>query len=398
MGSRAALLEAKLRASPTVPVFLSLAVGGVLPLHPQHAYLPSTGRLLRSTAPYCAVVMALVLYSTMSVLLLHLPSVVQARVLMLLYTRLKCVNAVLTITPILFIPKMWVGMRGLAARVVDFCNYEITHEALTGRRLDWSWHFRRNQAVLAVLYALLVAVFVSGKIVEPERPCHVPSYVCSMHFQSNLSLWYISWISQIRFAAEDILKYLQESKEHPCTTVRRSRRLWVDLREILEENRTLKNLIFLIHGYLFFVVTLSLYQVLHYGRQGETTAALAQSVINLAMFFQIFVFCNETHKCTATMNKTFTTALDRFSLKVEDEETRKAINLFYLSIAANPAKASLAGFAKCDRPLLSSVVASTVTYLVVLVQFQTMERERYFKLIKVSYINSSEPLIIYLCL
>ncbi|KAJ1531563.1 hypothetical protein ONE63_000236 [Megalurothrips usitatus] len=55
-------------------------------------------------------------------------------------------------------------------------------------------------------------------------------------------------------------------------------------------------------------------------------------------------------------------------------ESRQALNLFFYSITTKPFRVSLGGFTSSGRPLISTVVSGMVTFLVILVQFQSVVR------------------------
>ncbi|XP_052126813.1 uncharacterized protein LOC113218211 isoform X2 [Frankliniella occidentalis] len=57
-------------------------------------------------------------------------------------------------------------------------------------------------------------------------------------------------------------------------------------------------------------------------------------------------------------------------LCTDDTRLAQTVSLFYHSMAAYPATLTLGGFTKIGRPLFTSVLSATVTYIVIMLQFQ----------------------------
>ncbi|KAK3907992.1 Gustatory receptor for sugar taste 43a [Frankliniella fusca] len=75
------------------------------------------------------------------------------------------------------------------------------------------------------------------------------------------------------------------------------------------------------------------------------------------------------------MFRPFVDVLDKLSIDMDDARLVQSVSLFYHTICAYPATLTVSGFTSMGRPLLTSVLSATVTYIVILVQFQQDEAQ-----------------------
>lgn len=370
---RTLVLE-KLGNSALVPIFVSMAIYGLVPIRLKKPFVPGGG-WISSTKVYCIAMMGYVLFTTgqMSSGLLHHSLNAKS-----LTAKLHFSNAIVALLPISFIPLLWVECCTFFDKAMKCCKYEVLHLELTKIELHWKGLYRRNVIFVVFFHALVAVVLQSGLCFRlPWRMCL--TYAVSVLFQLHVSLWFSTWLSQIRAASDSLLVYIEKGVDESCsltltTRLRNGRRLWVELREMLEGKAILRAMVALIQVFLYWVVVLSLYQTLHYGNKRDTKNTAQQATICFAVFVQLYYLCDASHKCTCLMNDRFIASLDRLSLTVGDMESRQALNLFFYSITTKPFRVSLGGFTSSGRPLISTVVSGMVTFLVILVQFQSVVR------------------------
>ncbi|KAE8736870.1 Gustatory receptor 13, partial [Frankliniella occidentalis] len=100
-------------------------------------------------------------------------------------------------------------------------------------------------------------------------------------------------------------------------------------------------------------------------------SAASQVLCMLALTSEQFRMIDLAHGAVTTMHGPVIAALDRLSINAPDEHFHRAVLLFYMSVSSRPANLSLSGFANIDRPLFTSIVSLTVTYLIIIMQFRT---------------------------
>ncbi|XP_052132466.1 gustatory and odorant receptor 22-like [Frankliniella occidentalis] len=100
-------------------------------------------------------------------------------------------------------------------------------------------------------------------------------------------------------------------------------------------------------------------------------SASTQVIWMFVLSFQAYRMSDLAHGAVSAMHGPVTAALDRLSMDARDEHFHRAVLLFYMSVSSRPAHLSLSGFANIDRPLFTSIVSLTVTYLIILMQFRT---------------------------
>ncbi|XP_034240367.1 gustatory and odorant receptor 24-like isoform X2 [Thrips palmi] len=369
----AEFIRRKLEVCPFRPIFVSLALCGQVPIQLAPPYFPSKS-LFGSTLLYCIGVNAVVITCTVRLLYQVIPLIFGSDPVINLNEKLQLLHSLLAAAPIVLVPFVWILCSDYEEKVIHFSKYQIEHEALMGRELDNSRVNKRNRKITFMIYVGNV-VLLGSMTYYGNIPLHfLPTYFASSIVCYNATLWYTTWLVILRQGAAQILHHLKTPlKGQSASHVQHVRKLWIRLRENLEGCSTLRLLIFSILSIMFLVLTLSLYQVIQFRCKAHYDKAISQGVVCCAMLGHIFFLCNESHRCMVELNDAFIRGLDQIAMTATGEETSKAIQLFYLSITAKPAKASLSGFMNCNRPLMTTIVSSIVTYLVVLVQFNTSE-------------------------
>ncbi|XP_034239704.1 uncharacterized protein LOC117644391 [Thrips palmi] len=151
--------------------------------------------------------------------------------------------------------------------------------------------------------------------------------------------------------------------------IRDGHRLWVALRTLYNHTEyCFLDVFLLLH--LFLSLLLATYMLLVFVASGVLYSAAIEMLMVATALLQLGLITNGAHYGTEQMCGPVVDALDKLSIVTDDPQLFQTVMLFYQSVVAFPAAVSLSGFTSVGRPLFTSVISATVTYMVILIQFQ----------------------------
>ncbi|XP_060518960.1 gustatory and odorant receptor 24 isoform X2 [Cylas formicarius] len=122
--------------------------------------------------------------------------------------------------------------------------------------------------------------------------------------------------------------------------------------------------------YLFFVVTLTIYGLLSQIQSGMGTKDIGLTITASSAVMMLYFICDEAHYASACVRTNFQKKILLVELSWMDDDSQQEINMFLRATEMNPTDMCLCGFIDVNRNLFKSLLATMVTYLVVLLQFQ----------------------------
>ncbi|XP_017774851.1 PREDICTED: gustatory and odorant receptor 24 [Nicrophorus vespilloides] len=122
--------------------------------------------------------------------------------------------------------------------------------------------------------------------------------------------------------------------------------------------------------YLFLIITLTIYGLLSTLQDGFGIKDVGLTVTAIFSIALLYFICDEAHYASNCVRVNFQKKLLLVKLSWMNEDAQQEINMFLRATEMNPTNMSLGGFFDVNRNLFKSLLATMVTYLVVLLQFQ----------------------------
>ncbi|XP_066155927.1 gustatory and odorant receptor 24-like [Euwallacea fornicatus] len=122
--------------------------------------------------------------------------------------------------------------------------------------------------------------------------------------------------------------------------------------------------------YLFFVITLTVYGLLSQIQEGMGYKDIGLAITGISAVVMLYFICDEAHYASSCVRTYFQKKILLVELSFLSEDAQQEINMFLRATEMNPTDMCLCGFFDVNRNLFKSLLATMVTYLVVLLQFQ----------------------------
>uniref|UniRef100_A0A182PC41 Gustatory receptor n=1 Tax=Anopheles epiroticus TaxID=199890 RepID=A0A182PC41_9DIPT len=352
------------------PIYLVLRAIGVFP----YTRLPSgeTAFILASPSMTYCVVFFLLLTVYIAFILLNRIEIVrtlEGRFEESVIAYLFIVN----ILPLLIIPLMWFESRKVVSVVNGWVDFETVYRKTSGRALELRLR-TKAQAVailLPILCSLSVAIthvtMVDFKLLQVIPYCILDSITYMMG-----GYWYLA-CETLSITAKILAEDFQRALRHvgPAAKVSEYRSLWLRLSKLARDTgfSTCYTFTF-ICLYLFFIITLSIYGLMSQISDGFGIKDIGLAVTAFCSVGLLFYICDEAHYASFNVRTNFQKKLLMVELSWMNTDAQTEINMFLRATEMNPSSINLGGFFDVNRTLFKSLLATMVTYLVVLLQFQ----------------------------
>nr|XP_023022354.1 gustatory and odorant receptor 24 [Leptinotarsa decemlineata] len=122
--------------------------------------------------------------------------------------------------------------------------------------------------------------------------------------------------------------------------------------------------------YLFLIITLTIYGLMSQMQEGLGIKDVGLTITAVFATATLFFICDEAHYGSNCVKVQFQKRLLLVELNWMNDDAQQEINMFLRATEMNPTDMSLGGFFDVNRNLFKSLIATMVTYLVVLLQFQ----------------------------
>ncbi|KXJ74510.1 hypothetical protein RP20_CCG013518 [Aedes albopictus] len=354
----------------TKPIYNVLRMLGVFPFS-----RPSPGVTLFACASpamaYCGVffmtLMSYVIYIT--ILRIDIVRTLEGRFEEAVIAYLFIVN----ILPVLIIPLMWYETRKVSSLLNQWVDFEAIYRKTAGRELELS--FRTKALLIAILLPILscLAVIITHVTMVEFQLIHVIPY-CILDTLTYMmgGYWYMTCES-LSITANILAEDFQRALRHvgPAVMVSEYRSLWLRLSKLAREtgSSTCYTFTFLCL-YLFFIITLSIYGLMSQISEGFGIKDIGLAVTAFCSVGLLFFICDEAHYASFNVRTKFQKKLLMAELSWMNSDAQTEISMFLRATEMNPSSINLGGFFDVNRNLFKSLLATMVTYLVVLLQFQ----------------------------
>ncbi|KAF2881665.1 hypothetical protein ILUMI_24522 [Ignelater luminosus] len=122
--------------------------------------------------------------------------------------------------------------------------------------------------------------------------------------------------------------------------------------------------------YLFLIITLTVYGLLSQIQEGLGIKDVGLTITAVLAIILLYFICDEAHYASNCVKVLFQKKLLLVELSWMNEDAQQEIQMFLRATEMSETNISLGGFFDVNRGLFKSLLATMVTYLVVLLQFQ----------------------------
>uniref|UniRef100_A0A182N5Z3 Gustatory receptor n=1 Tax=Anopheles dirus TaxID=7168 RepID=A0A182N5Z3_9DIPT len=353
------------------PIYMVLRALGVFP-YTRHAATGETVFALASPAmAYCALFFLLITVYIAFILMnrIEIVRTLEGRFEESVIAYLFIVN----ILPMLIIPLMWYETRKVAGVVNGWTDFETVYRETSGRALELN--LRTKAQLIAVLLPILCSVSVAithVTMVDFKLLQVIPYCVLDTITYMMGGYWYMT-CETLSTTAKILAEDFQRALRHvgPAAKVSEYRSLWLRLSKLARETgfSTCYTFTF-ICLYLFFIITLSIYGLMSQISDGFGVKDIGLAVTAFCSVGLLFYICDEAHYASFNVRTNFQKKLLMVELSWMNTDAQTEINMFLRATEMNPSSINLGGFFDVNRTLFKSLLATMVTYLVVLLQFQ----------------------------
>ncbi|XP_044267011.1 gustatory and odorant receptor 24 [Tribolium madens] len=275
--------------------------------------------------------------------------------------------------PIIMNPLVLYEARKLANVVSDWVNFERIYYKLTKKKL--SVFFGNKPVILTVVLPLLACgvmvvthiTMAHFKIIQVVPFCYIN---CLIYLIGGF--WFMQ-CDVVGKVATQLAEDFQMALKHigPSSQVADYRSLWMLLSKLIRDvgNASGYTVTFLCL-YLFLIITLTIYGLLSQLQAGFSTKDIGLTINAALAIFILYFICDEAHYASNCVRVLFQKKLLLVELSWMNDEAQQEINMFLKATEMSPTDISLVGFFDVNRNLFKSLLATMVTYLVVLLQFQ----------------------------
>ncbi|XP_062554374.1 gustatory and odorant receptor 24 [Armigeres subalbatus] len=280
---------------------------------------------------------------------------------------------IINILPVMIIPLMWYETRKVSSLLNQWEDFEAIYRRTAGRELELS--FKSKALLIAILLptvSCLAVIITHVTMVEFQLLQVIPYCILDTLTYMMGGYWYMA-CETLSITANILAEDFQRALRHvgPAAMVSEYRSLWLRLSKLARGtgSSTCYTFTFLC-VYLFFIITLSIYGLMSQISEGFGIKDIGLAVTAFCSVALLFFICDEAHHASFNVRTNFQKKLLMAELSWMNSDAQTEINMFLRATEMNPSNINLGGFFDVNRTLFKSLLATMVTYLVVLLQFQ----------------------------
>ncbi|XP_045517392.1 gustatory and odorant receptor 24 [Pieris brassicae] len=275
--------------------------------------------------------------------------------------------------PMLAIPIMWYETRKIAEILNGWLAFEMAYKTLSGRILPIKLY--KKALAIAVIIPILstTSVIITHVTMVHFKMMQMLPYIFLEILTYILGGYWYLLCESLSVCANILAEDFQKALRHigPAGKVAEYRALWLRLSKLARDTGIANCYTFtFVNLYLFLIITLSIYGLLSQISEGFGTKDIGLALTACCSIFLLFFICDEAHYASQNVRTNFQKKLLMVELSWMNTDAQTEVNMFLRATEMNPSQISLGGFFDVNRNLFKSLLATMVTYLVVLLQFQ----------------------------
>ncbi|OWR54195.1 gustatory receptor 24 [Danaus plexippus plexippus] len=275
--------------------------------------------------------------------------------------------------PMMVVPIIWYETRKIANILNGWVDFEVCYKKLSSRVLPIKMY--KKALTMAVVIPILStsSVIITHVTMVDFKVMQILPYVFLEILTYLLGGYWYLLCETLSFCAGILAEDFHQALRHvgPAGKVAEYRALWLRLSKLAQDTGLANCYTFtFVNLYLFLIITLSIYGLLSQISEGFGIKDIGLFVTACCSIFLLFFICDEAHYASLNVRTNFQKKLLMVELSWMNTDAQTEVNMFLRATEMNPSQISLGGFFDVNRNLFKSLLATMVTYLVVLLQFQ----------------------------
>ncbi|KAL0868478.1 hypothetical protein ABMA27_007961 [Loxostege sticticalis] len=275
--------------------------------------------------------------------------------------------------PMVVVPIMWYETRKIAEVLNEWANFESAYKQLSGRALPVSLYKKALAIAIVIPVLSLTSVVITHITMVHFKPMQLIPYVFLEILTYILGGYWYLLCEMLSVCANVLAEDFHQALRNigPAKKVSDYRALWLRLSKIARNTGIANCYTFtFVNLYLFLIITLSIYGLLSQISEGFGIKDIGLALTACCSILLLFFICDEAHYASHNVRTNFQKKLLMVELSWMNTDAQTEVNMFLRATEMNPSQISLGGFFDVNRTLFKSLMATMVTYLVVLLQFQ----------------------------
>ncbi|XP_013185991.2 gustatory and odorant receptor 24 [Amyelois transitella] len=275
--------------------------------------------------------------------------------------------------PMIAVPILWYETRKIADVLNSWVDFELMYRQMSGRPLPIKLY--RKALAIAIIIPILstASVIITHVTMAHFKIMQIIPYIFLEILTYILGGYWYLLCETLSVSANILAEDFQQALRHigPAGKVAEYRALWLRLSKIARDTGIANCYTFtFVNLFLFLIITLSIYGLLSQISEGFGIKDIGLAVTAMCSIFLLFFICDEAHYASHNVRTIFQKKLLMVELSWMNADAQTEVNMFLRATEMNPSEISLGGFFDVNRTLFKSLMATMVTYLVVLLQFQ----------------------------
>uniref|UniRef100_A0A336LIB2 Gustatory receptor n=1 Tax=Culicoides sonorensis TaxID=179676 RepID=A0A336LIB2_CULSO len=280
---------------------------------------------------------------------------------------------IVNILPVIIIPLMWYECHKVANVLNSWTEFEKLYYKVTQTPLALT--LKRKALMISIILPILssVSVIVTHVTMVDFRLDQVIPYCFLDTMTYMMGAYWFLCCETLSQSAHLLANDFQKALRHigPAKMISDYRALWLRLSKLARDTGFSVCYTFtFITLYLFVIITLTIYGLMSQISNGFGVKDIGLVVTAMCSICLLFFICDEAHYASHSICTNFQKKLLIVELSWMNTDAQTEINMFLRATEMNPSRINLGGFFDVNRNLFKSLLATMVTYLVVLLQFQ----------------------------
>ncbi|XP_026474908.1 LOW QUALITY PROTEIN: gustatory and odorant receptor 24-like, partial [Ctenocephalides felis] len=276
--------------------------------------------------------------------------------------------------PLILVPMMWLETRKIAQVLNGWSDFELCYQRVSGKVLPIKMHSKSLFISILIPIMSTMSVVVTHVTMVEFHVFQVIPYCFLDTLTYMLGAYWYLMCGVIGETATEVAEDFQVALRHigPAALVADYRGLWLRLSRMTRDTGLATCYTFtFINLYLFLIITLSIYGLMSKINDGFGTKDIGLALTACcSVCLPLFFICDEAHYASSNVQTNFQKKLLMVNLSWMNIAGQTEVHQFLRATEMNPSNISLGGFFYVNRNLFKSLLATMVTYLVVLLQFQ----------------------------
>ncbi|KDR21833.1 hypothetical protein L798_03480 [Zootermopsis nevadensis] len=270
---------------------------------------------------------------------------------------------------------MWLDCHKFVTYMDEWIRFQVLFLRVTGDDLSLSL---KRQCFVYSLYVSFMTVVALGLNIHEQ---YFPLWRMPIFYIMLLQLNLLSTFRGVTFSALKITSCTLARRFKRCMTERVSaqevegyRILWLRLSHLVLQTGEAMGKVWALLSIIFISIqTLSLYGCLSnlVGKQGDVSKAVGMGLGSGFGLISVYIWCNEAQNIEQCVRSEVQESLQTIRLQLHSRAVNAEVNAFLQTISLYPPVISVLGFKDINRGLFRSIIATLLTYLIVILQFDT---------------------------